>query len=208
MKGSAKTGAKPPLALKISSAHSAEFLLKIEASFDSSQPDCVKAFAIFQLSLPGDLTVQSPKTTPLNYRNPTTMTYEQFQQLQNERVRNSLWRDYAAKQDGKGALGGRGLLPKLDLPPGLDRIFGNGISDIKPNGFVLLDFGIRHQRIDNPLTPVFQRKNTTFFFDQQININLNGKIGGNPAAAVNGINPGGLSILTNFDTKASFNFEN
>lgn len=149
-----------------------------------------------------------PKTTPLNYRNPTTMTYEQFQQLQNERVRNSLWRDYAAKQDGKGALGGRGLLPKLDLPPGLDRIFGNGISDIKPNGFVLLDFGIRHQRIDNPLTPVFQRKNTTFFFDQQININLNGKIGGNPAAAVNGINPGGLSILTNFDTKASFNFEN
>ena len=153
------------------------------------------------------------KTPTLNYRNPSNMTYEQFQKLQNDRVMGSLLRDYSAKQDGKGALGGRGLLPRLDLPPSLDRIFGSNIADIRPNGFVLLDFGIRQQRIDNPLTPIFQRNSTNFFFDQQININLNGKIGGTPAIpgipAIPGApNLSGLNILTNFDTKASFNFEN
>ncbi|MEZ4901333.1 MAG: hypothetical protein R2822_06000 [Spirosomataceae bacterium] len=44
------------------------------------------------------------------------MTYEDFQKLQDRRVFNYLWRDYSSKQDGKGALGAKGLLPKLDLP--------------------------------------------------------------------------------------------
>lgn len=136
------------------------------------------------------------KLPPLNYRDPLTMSYEDFQKLQDRRVFNYLWRDYSSKQDGKGALGARGLLPKLDLPPGLDRIFGSSLVDFKPNGFVLLDFGVLHQNIDNPQVPIRQRKSTNFLFNEQININFNGKIGDK------------LGMLTNFDTKSSFNFEN
>ncbi len=137
-----------------------------------------------------------PKLPTLNYRDPLTMSYEDFQKLQDKRVFNYLWRDYSAKQDGKGALGARGLLPKLDLPPGLDRILGSSLVDFKPNGFVLLDFGVLHQNIDNPQVPIRQRKSTNFLFNEQININFNGKIGDK------------LGMLTNFDTKSSFNFEN
>lgn len=136
------------------------------------------------------------KLPTLNYRDPLSMSYEDFQKLQDKRVFNYLWRDYSSKQDGKGALGARGLLPKLDLPPGLDRIFGSNLVDFKPNGFVLLDFGVLHQNIDNPQVPIRQRKSTNFLFNEQININFNGKIGDK------------LGMLTNFDTKSSFNFEN
>lgn len=140
--------------------------------------------------------IGDPKAVPLNYRNPMSMTYEDFQKLQDRRVFNHLWRDYSSKQDGKGVLGAKGLLPKLDLPPGFDRIFGSNTIDFKPNGFVLLDFGVLHQNIDNPQVPIRQRKSTNFIFNEQININFNGKIGDK------------LGMLTNFDTKSSFNFEN
>lgn len=140
--------------------------------------------------------IGDPKAPPLNYRNPLSMTYEDFQKLQDRRVFNYLWRDYSSKQDGKGALGAKGLLPKLDLPPGFDRIFGSSGIDFKPNGFVLLDFGVMHQETDNPLIPIRQRRATNFIFNEQINVNFNGKIGDK------------LGLLTNFDTKSSFNFEN
>jgi cell surface protein SprA len=137
-----------------------------------------------------------PKTTKLNFRNPATMTYEQFQQLQDDRVMNSLMHDYSAKQDGKGALGGRGLLPKLELPPIFDRIFGGNVVDIKPNGSVGLDMAIVHARNENPSIAIGQRTQTYLDVKQQININFAGKIGDK------------LNINTNFDTQASFNFEN
>ncbi|MDF7821943.1 cell surface protein SprA [Runella sp. MFBS21] len=136
------------------------------------------------------------KLPPLNYRNPLTMSYEDFQKLQDKRVFEYLRREYSAKQDGKGALGARGLLPKLDLPPGFDRVFGSNIVDFKPNGFVLLDFGVINQKNQDPNIPIRQRNQTNFLFNEQININFNGKIGDK------------LGMLTNFDTKSSFNFEN
>ena len=68
--------------------------------------------------------------------------------------------------------------------------------DFKPNGFVTLDFGYLYQFIDNPVLPVRQRRNGNFLFNEQIAINFNGKIGEK------------LGVLANFDTKASFNFEN
>ncbi|MFN4144740.1 MAG: cell surface protein SprA [Runella sp.] len=140
--------------------------------------------------------VGDSKYTPLNYRNPLTMSYEDFQKLQNKRVIDNLRREYSSKQDGKGALGARGLMPKLELPPGLDRIFGSNLVDFKPNGFVLLDFAVAHRKDDNPALPIRMRNQTNFIFNEQININFNGKIGEK------------LGLLTNFDTKSSFNFEN
>jgi cell surface protein SprA len=132
----------------------------------------------------------------LPYRPAETMSYEDYNRLQNQRVQKSLWREYGARNDGQSAVSGRGLVPKLELPPVFDRLFGGNLVDFKPNGFVMLDFGYLYQFIDNPIIPVLQRRNGNFAFNQQINISFNGKIGER------------LGITANYDTKSSFNFEN
>ena len=138
-----------------------------------------------------------PYPTPgLPFRPGEAIPYANYNRLQNERAEQSLWREYSARRDGQSATKGRGLFPKLELPPAVDRLFGGTAVDFKPNGFVMLDFGYLHQFIDNPQLPVQQRRQGNFLFNEQININFNGKIGER------------LGMLANFDTKASFNFEN
>ena len=137
-----------------------------------------------------------PSQYGLPYRPAETIPYSTYNQIQNQRVEQSLWREYSARRDGQSALSGRGLIPKLELPPIIDRLFGGSQVDFKPNGFVTLDFGYLYQFIDNPVLPVRQRRNGNFLFNEQISINFNGKVGEK------------LGVLANFDTKASFNFEN
>lgn len=149
----------------------------------------------------GTTTGQPTSTLPpsqfgLPYRPAETIPFSTYNQLQNQRVEQNIWRENSAKRDGQSALSGRGLVPKLELPPVIDRLFGGSQVDFKPNGFVTLDFGYLYQFIDNPVLPVRQRRNGNFLFNEQININFNGKIGEK------------LGVLANFDTKASFNFEN
>ena len=148
---------------------------------------------------PGQLdpnTALPPSRFGLPYRPAETIPFSTFNQLQNQQVERSLWREYSARTEGQSALTGRGLIPKLELPPIIDRLFGGSQVDFKPNGFVTLDFGYLYQFNDNPAYPVRQRRSGNFLFNEQISINFNGKIGEK------------LGVLANFDTKASFNFEN
>lgn len=137
-----------------------------------------------------------PSQFGLPFRPAETIPYDTYNRLQNQRVERSIWREYGVQRDGQSALSGRGLVPKLELPPIIDRLFGGSTVDFKPNGFVTLDFGYLYQFIDNPVLPVRQRRNGNFLFNEQISINFNGKIGEK------------LGVLANFDTKAAFNFEN
>ena len=132
----------------------------------------------------------------IDYKFPQALTFNEFSSIQNSNVRRSILRDYENLQDGKSAVSGRGLKPLIEKNPIVDRIFGGSLPDLKPNGFVTLDFQLIKQFIDNPFLPLIQRKQTLFNFNEQININFNGKIGDK------------LGVLTNLDTKAAFNFEN
>ncbi|MBO0934981.1 cell surface protein SprA [Fibrella sp. HMF5335] len=132
----------------------------------------------------------------LPYRPGEVVPFSDFNRLQNERMEDRLFREYAARRDGQSAVSGRGLIPKLEMPPILDRIFGGNNIDFKPNGFVTLDLGYLYQFIDNPAVAVRLRRQGNFIFNEQINLNFNGQIGER------------LGVLANFDTKASFNFEN
>lgn len=132
----------------------------------------------------------------IDYKVPQALTFNEYSSIQNASVRRSILRDYENLQDGKSAVSGRGLKPLLEKNPVVDRIFGGSLPDLKPNGFVTLDFQLIKQFIDNPFLPLIQRKQTLFNFNEQININFNGKIGDK------------LGVLTNLDTKAAFNFEN
>ena len=136
------------------------------------------------------------KIGDLNYRPTTTMSFEEFSQLQQEQMIKSYWQEQSAALDGESAVSGRGLIPPIYTTPLFDRLFGGSYVDIRPNGFVTLDFGVRAQRIDNPQIPIRQQRTVNFEFDQQISLNVVGKVGDK------------LAITANFDNNNSFDFQN
>ncbi|MGB3616957.1 MAG: cell surface protein SprA, partial [Catalinimonas sp.] len=132
----------------------------------------------------------------LDYRPPSEMSFEEFQEYRRRQLLQNYFRERSAALDGESAVEGRGLIPKIYISPALDRIFGGNFVDIRPNGQVLLDFGGQFQRVDNPALPIRQQRNGTFLFDQQISMNIVGKVGEK------------LQLNVNWDTQASFDFEN
>ncbi|KAA0991170.1 T9SS outer membrane translocon Sov/SprA [Dyadobacter aurulentus] len=147
----------------------------------------------------GKIAVTEKVKTPagdLNFRAPERMDLDAYDKIQEDRAFKSLLREYAGRQDGNSAMGARGLLPKLDIPPALSKLLGDDFINFKPTGFVSLDLGLMHQFLDNPAIPIRQRRNTQFIFNEQISINFDARLGDQ------------LGFQTNFDTKANFNFEN
>ena len=59
-----------------------------------------------------------------------------------------------------------------------------------------MSLGVRSSRIENPAIPVKMQRNTTFDFDQKINVNLEGEVGDR------------LKMRFNYNTDATFDFEN
>ena len=153
----------------------------------------------FKLDSAGKISVYE-KTKDLsgndNFRPAERMTIKDFNNLQEDRFMRDYWKKFAASQDGKDETSGRGLLPKIELPPAIDRIFGGTKIDFKPNGNILLDIGYITQFNDIPTIPVELRRISNLNFNEQAQINFQGKIGDK------------LNLNTNFDTKASFNFQN
>lgn len=151
----------------------------------------------FKLDSAGTIAVyEKLKDLPNDYRPAERLSYEEYSNLQRERYLRSYWKSYAASQDGKSDTKGRGLLPKIELPPAIDRIFGGTDIDFKPNGNILVDIGYLSQFYDDPAVPVSLRHNSSLNFNEQVQVNFQGKIGDK------------LNLNTNFDSKASFNFQN
>lgn len=153
----------------------------------------------FRLDTSGKITVfEKLKDLPdsQGFKPAENISLDEYNQIQNKTTLANYWRNYASSLDGKSESKGRGLLPKIELPKVLDRIFGSDKIDFKPNGSILLDMGAIFQFIDNPATPVELRRTGNFNFNEQMQINFQGKIGDK------------LNLNTNFDTKASFAFQN
>ena len=136
------------------------------------------------------------KIGDLNYRPTSSMTFEEFKQYREKENQKDYWKTRSAGLDGESALSGRNLIPPIYISPIFDRIFGGSYVEIIPRGFVTLDFGGRWQRINNPAIPIRQQKNGGFEFDQQISMNVTGKIGEK------------MAVTANFDNNNSFDFQN
>lgn len=136
------------------------------------------------------------KIGDLNYRPTSSMTFEDFKQYQERQQLRDYWKNRSSGLDGESAVSGRNLIPPIYVSPIFDRIFGGTYVEIIPRGFVTLDFGGRWQRINNPAIPIRQQRNGGFEFDQQISMNVVGKIGEK------------LQVNANFDNNNSFDFEN
>ncbi|NMM48662.1 cell surface protein SprA [Flammeovirgaceae bacterium KN852] len=130
------------------------------------------------------------------YRPPTKLSFDRYNQLQEQQLRKDYFKNKSAGLDGESAVSGRNLIPTLYISPVFDRIFGGSEINIVPNGFITLDLGYRHQRVLNPSIPVRQQRNGTFEFDQQISMNVVGSIGEK------------MKVTAQFDNNNSFDFQN
>jgi cell surface protein SprA len=136
------------------------------------------------------------ESSDINYRPAERMSYAEFMEAQRKQTTREYWKDYAKRFDGESEVGGRGLSPKIELPPVLDRIFGGSNMNIAPNGNVTIRMGVTNTVSRSPQTPIALQDITRFDFDQNAQINFNGNIGNK------------IKLNTNFDTRASFNFQN
>ena len=145
--------------------------------------------------------VQEKVGGSIDYRDPSVLTYKEYAEFQRREGIRSYYRDKA-----KGGITGppaaagtpqaQRLIPKIYLGPVANRIFGGSYVDIRPAGSVSLKFGGRFNKNENPALTLRQQSVGDFLFEQNINVNLTGAIGTK------------LKLVFNYDTKASFDFDN
>ena len=142
--------------------------------------------------------IYTHKFEGFNITYPIVMTPEQYQEL----VLRESMRDYY-QQKGKAMDAKatpeqqRDLLPRYYVNSSLfETIFGGNTIDIKPQGSVEMDLGVRYTKQDNPSLSPRNRRTFTFDFDQRISMSLQGKVGTR------------LNVNANYDTQSTFAFQN
>lgn len=134
------------------------------------------------------------KMGKLDYRNPTYMTFDEYQEFQTNQMIKKYWKERSQTTSG---LERDGIIPSIYIGGELfDRIFGSNTIDIRPQGSAELLFGVVSNKREDPTLNVNQRKTTNFDFDMNIQMNVTAKIGDK------------ISFNTNFNTEAIFEFEN
>lgn len=133
-----------------------------------------------------------------DYRDPSTMTFEEYSRYQQQKSIREYWRAKSASLDEQNpAAPSRRLVPTIDVGGRtFDRLFGGNTVDIRPNGLATLKFGALFNKNENPAIPLRQQSIGDFEFDQSIALNIDGRIGEK------------MRITANWDTKANFDFEN
>ena len=128
---------------------------------------------------------------------PTFLTAEQYQAQVYDNQELATWRTRWAAGSAADQREGPSMVPDMTINnPAIKEVFGSDELDIRPQGSAQLKFGLRYQNIDNPIVPERNRKTLAFDFDQDMQINATGKLGDR------------LDIKLNYDTKATFAFEN
>ncbi|MCB0561037.1 MAG: cell surface protein SprA, partial [Phaeodactylibacter sp.] len=132
----------------------------------------------------------------LDFRPPTYMTFDEYFDFRQKQEERAYFNRLAGIASGEGS-SGLDPLAKIDVENNLlDRLFGGTTVDIRPQGNIDLTFGVDFSRVDNPILTERQRLQGGFDFDMNINMNVTGKIGEK------------LNLTTNYNTNATFNFDN
>jgi len=139
----------------------------------------------------------SQKMGKLNYRPPIYMTQEEYMDYQFKKSMKSYWKERGTAESMTQKKNKSNLIAPIKINSQVfDRIFGSNVVDIRPQGSAELIFGVNSSHTENPAIPVKQRRITTFDFDEKIQLSLIGKIGDK------------MKITTNYNTQATFDFEN
>ncbi len=137
------------------------------------------------------------KMGDLDYRPPTYMDEDDFMDYQFNKSVKDYWKQ-KVHTESQFTQQSNPLIPKIRVGGELfDRIFGGNSVDIRPQGSAELTFGLKRNILENPALPVkAQRPPPQFDFDQKIQLNVIAKIGDK------------LKLSTNYNTEATFDFEN
>jgi len=138
------------------------------------------------------------KIGEMEYRTQTYLTFEEYYNYKNKQMLRDYWQNKGdtAKNLPRGATKAGQPFGFTKHIKGLEGPFGSNYVDIRPSGLVTLDFAGRWQRVNNPSLPIKQQRTGLFDFDQQISMNVIGKVGEK------------LKLTVNWDTKAAFEFQN
>ncbi len=146
--------------------------------------------------------VYDPKTRTYSERdyvgktpvgNPRSKSFEEFlEELKKEDQRYY----FKQKAQAENTIRNRTLPNFIPQPEILDKVFGGGLIDIKPRGSAEITFGGNFNNVQNPAFTRRQQKNGQFDFKMKMQVNVTGQIGDR------------LKLNTNYDTEATFEFEN
>jgi len=129
------------------------------------------------------------------YATPQYLTVKEYQQLMEREIKLKNWRansNVEAEQFRQD-----GIIPELKIDSkGFKRLFGGNTIAIKPRGEAQLDAAFSINKNENPLFNEKQRKQTNADFGQKIQMDVIGEIGTK------------LKMKMNYNTNASFDFEN
>lgn len=212
------------------SPYSPEYVLSDGPAVANVAKQAMTAFAMVQDTIPledrtGDF-LNNSTANPFDLKDPATVTKSvEFDPITNqyiitERIGDDYYRpqsymtfdeymDYQAKKQeedyfkelngsgAKGASGRRDPVAKIDVKNQLiERLFGGTKVDIQPKGNIDLTFGMDYSNVQNPSWTKRQQRRGGFDFDMDIQMNVEGSIGEK------------LKLSTNYNTQATFDFDN
>ncbi|MEM6765280.1 MAG: cell surface protein SprA [Bacteroidota bacterium] len=125
-------------------------------------------------------------------RRSSYISFEDYIKYRREQGMSEYFREMAVTSEEEVR---KGLIPTFDLGE-ISDIFGGGTISVRPTGYATLDFSIDRNITKNPALNIRQQRVTTFNFDQQIQLGVIGEIGNL------------MRLNANFDTQATFDFEN
>ncbi len=138
--------------------------------------------------------ILNQKIGDFEYRPPQYMSLDEYSDYDVDKALQDYWRQ---KADAKSLEKHGGLIPNIRIGgEAFDRIFGSSTIDIRPSGSAELIFGVNATRRDDPALDVRQRRTANFDFQEKIQMSVVAKIGDK------------IELKTNYNTEASFEFEN
>ena len=134
------------------------------------------------------------------YRAPTYMSFQEYLDYEAKQQERNYFNNLAGVSTDDDNISGK-IDPIAKLQSEIensliDRLFGGTEVDIRPQGNIDLTFGVDFQNVENPILTRRQQRQGGFDFDMDIQMNVEGKIGEK------------LNLSTNYNTGATFDFEN
>ncbi len=163
-----------------------------EGIFDNDPPGLVRTIEYDPAT---NMYILTERVGDMLYRPLQYLTFDQYLAI----VERQNERDYFKKLSDNYAYQSQqpGFIPQIQVrSKAFAQIFGSNTIDIKATGSATATFEGQINKNDNPLFTRAQRSQFNFNFDQQMQLNVAGNIGTN------------LSIATNYNTNAQFQFDN
>ena len=160
-----------------------------------SNPSNIKTNVIYNTTT-GQYDIYQTIGNNIEYRPPMDMDSDQYEEYMWRQSEKKYFQQKVTAQSQTAAQK-KALIPPIKIGGKFfEDVFGGNTVNITPQGSAELTFGFNNSKMLNPALPVAQRSLTTFNFDENIQLSVTGQIGTK------------LKLTTNYNTKATFDFQN